>query len=43
MSVMAVAGDLQPAAIDLVLAVARKAGSFGAFKNRPVKPQKASS
>ncbi len=29
---MAVAGDLQPAAIDLVLAVARKAGSFGAFK-----------
>jgi hypothetical protein len=27
---MAVAGDLQPAAI--VLAVARKAGSFGAFK-----------
>jgi hypothetical protein len=32
MSVMAVAGDLQPAAIDLVLAVARKAGSLGAFK-----------
>jgi hypothetical protein len=29
---MAVAGDLQPAAIDLVLAVVRKAGSFGAFK-----------
>ena len=29
---MAVAGDLQPAAIDLVLAVARKAGSLGAFK-----------
>jgi hypothetical protein len=29
---MAVAGGLQPAAIDLVLAVARKAGTFSAFK-----------
>jgi hypothetical protein len=29
---MAVAADLQPAAIDLALAVARKAGSFSAFK-----------
>jgi hypothetical protein len=29
---MAVAGDLQSAAIGLVLAVARKAGSFSAFK-----------
>src|ERR1700730_1395166 len=37
---MAVAGDLQPAAIDLVLAVARKAGAFCAFKTDQGNPKR---